>query len=154
VLLNIWGTFCVPCRVEMPSLEALHKDSATQGLKIVAVSIDDRGLEEKVRRFAHDYGLTFDILYDPSGDIETRYQTTGVPETFIIGRDGVIRRKVIGASDWTGQPHRALIAQLLAERSRREMRSPATPGFAGAAGAALTDTFHCWPRRSCRSLGG
>ena len=116
VLLNIWGTFCIPCRVEMPSLEALHRQS--KDLKIVAVSIDDRGQEASVRRFAKEYGLTFDILYDPTGDIEARYQTTGVPETFIIARDGTIRRKVIGASDWTGQTHRALITQLLSEPAR------------------------------------
>jgi peroxiredoxin len=115
VLLNIWGTFCLPCRDEMPAIEKLHQAMAPQGLKIVAVSMDDPGFENKIRAFVKEFGLTFQILYDPSGKITNDYQTTGVPETFIIARDGVIRKKVIGAADWNSATNRALIAQLLAE---------------------------------------
>jgi peroxiredoxin len=50
--------------------------------------------------------------------VENEYQTTGVPETFVIARDGIIRKKVIGASDWNSESNRALIAQLLAERGK------------------------------------
>jgi peroxiredoxin len=82
------------------------------------VSIDEPGAETKIRDFAREFGLTFQILYDPSGAMENEYQTTGVPETFVIARDGVIRKKVIGASDWNSDGNRALIAQLLAERGR------------------------------------
>jgi cytochrome c biogenesis protein CcmG, thiol:disulfide interchange protein DsbE len=115
VLLNIWGTFCLPCRDEMPAIEKLHKAMAPQGLKVVAVSMDDPGFQDKIRAFVKEFGLTFQILYDPSGKITNDYQTTGVPETFIIARDGVIRKKVIGASDWNSESNRALISQLLAE---------------------------------------
>ena len=115
VLLNIWGTFCLPCRDEMPAIEKLHEAMAPQGLKVVAVSMDDPGFQDKIRAFVKEFGLTFQILYDPSGKITNDYQTTGVPETFVIARDGVIRKKVIGASDWNSQSNRALIAQLLAE---------------------------------------
>ncbi|HEV7705570.1 MAG TPA: TlpA disulfide reductase family protein [Gemmatimonadaceae bacterium] len=115
VLLNIWGTFCLPCRDEMPAIEKLHQAMASQGLEVVAVSMDDPGFEDKIRAFVKEFGLTFQILYDPSGKITNDYQTTGVPETFIIARDGVIRKKVIGASDWNSATNRALIAQLLAE---------------------------------------
>jgi peroxiredoxin len=115
VLLNIWGTFCLPCRDEMPAIEKLHQAMAAQGLKVVAVSMDEPGFEDKIRAFEKEFGLTFQILYDPSGKITNDYQTTGVPETFIIARDGVIRKKVIGASDWNSAGNRALIAQLLAE---------------------------------------
>jgi cytochrome c biogenesis protein CcmG/thiol:disulfide interchange protein DsbE len=115
VLLNIWGTFCLPCRDEMPAIERLHQAMASQGLKVVAVSMDDPGFEDKIRAFAKEFGLTFQILYDPTGKITNDYQTTGVPETFVIARDGVIRKKVIGASDWNSASNRALIAQLLAE---------------------------------------
>lgn len=115
VLLNIWGTFCLPCRDEMPAIEKLHKAMAPQGLKVVAISMDDPGFEQKIRAFVKEFGLTFQILYDPSGKIVNDYQTTGVPETFVIARDGVIRKKVIGASDWSSESNRALIAQLLAE---------------------------------------
>jgi len=115
VLLNIWGTFCLPCRDEMPAIEKLHQALGPKGLKVVAVSMDDPGFENKIRAFVKELGLTFQILYDPSGKITNDYQTTGVPETFVIARDGVIRKKVIGASDWNSASNRALIAQLLAE---------------------------------------
>ena len=115
VLLNIWGTFCLPCRDEMPAIEKLHQAMAPQGLKVVAVSIDEPGFEKQIRDFVKEFGLTFQILYDPSGRISNDYQTTGVPETFIIARDGVIRKKVIGAADWNSSTNRALISQLLAE---------------------------------------
>ncbi|HEX6629582.1 MAG TPA: TlpA disulfide reductase family protein [Gemmatimonadaceae bacterium] len=113
VLLNVWATWCGPCREEMPSIEALHRRYGPRGLKVVAVSIDDPGAEEAIREFAHEYGLTFEILYDASGEIQRSYQTTGVPETFVIGRDGIIRRKQIGATDWSSPASRAVIAGLL-----------------------------------------
>jgi cytochrome c biogenesis protein CcmG/thiol:disulfide interchange protein DsbE len=118
VLLNIWGTFCIPCRDEMPAIEKLHRALAPQGLKVVAVSMDDPGSENKIRDFVKEFGLTFQILYDPSGKITNDYQTTGVPETFVIARDGVIRKKMIGASDWNSQTNRALITELLAESGK------------------------------------
>jgi cytochrome c biogenesis protein CcmG, thiol:disulfide interchange protein DsbE len=118
VLLNIWGTFCLPCRDEMPAIEKLHEAMAPKGLKVVAVSMDDPGSEEKIRAFVKEFGLTFQVLYDPTGKITNDYQTTGVPETFVIARDGVIRKKMIGASDWNSATNRALIAQLLAENGK------------------------------------
>jgi peroxiredoxin len=113
VVLNVWATWCGPCRVEMPSIQALHQALGPKGLKIVAVSVDDPGSEEAIREFAKEYGLTFEILHDPTGKIRAIYQTTGVPETFVIGRDGVIRRKVIAAADWNSPDNRRQLAQLL-----------------------------------------
>ena len=113
VLLNVWATWCGPCRTEMPSIEALHKALGPKGLHVVAVSIDDPGKDDDIRKFAKDFGLTFEILHDSTQAIQQAYQTTGVPETFIIAADGTIRKKVIAASDWNSQPNRALITQLL-----------------------------------------
>ena len=118
VLLNIWATWCAPCRVEMPAIQRLHEAYGPQGLKVVAVSIDDPGSEEAIVDFARGLGLTFEMLHDAPGAIQRQYQTTGVPETFIIGRDGVIRKKVIGAADWNSEGNRALVAQLLREPKR------------------------------------
>jgi peroxiredoxin len=115
VLLNVWATYCVPCRVEMPSIETLQKTYGPRGLRIVAVSIDDTASDSTIRAFARHYDLTFEILHDPAGAIIGQYQTTGVPETFVIARDGVIRKKVIGADDWGSPGNQALIAQLLRE---------------------------------------
>ena len=113
VLLNIWATWCAPCRVEMPSIQALHETYGPQGLAVVAVSIDDAEAAPKIAAFARDYRLTFEILHDASGAIKRTFQTTGVPETFVIAPDGVIRKKVVGAEDWNSAANRALIAHLL-----------------------------------------
>lgn len=118
VILNVWATWCTPCRVEMPSLEALHRDFREKGLRVVAVSVDEPGSADAIRAFAREYALTFDILHDPSKAIQRSYLTTGVPETFVIGRDGTIRRKVIGAMDWNSADSRAVLTQLLSEATR------------------------------------
>lgn len=117
VMVNIWATWCQPCIVEMPSIEALYQSYRDKGLKVVAVSIDDAGSEENIRQFVQYKGLTFDVLHDPEGDIQDIYQTTGVPETLIIARDGTIRKKMTGAVNWNSPTNRALIEQLLAERA-------------------------------------
>ncbi|MGH7646477.1 MAG: TlpA disulfide reductase family protein [Gemmatimonadaceae bacterium] len=118
VLLNIWATYCVPCRVEMPSIEDLQQKEAGRGLHIVAVSIDVPSKTQAIRDFVKHYGLTFQVLHDPDGKIAETYQTTGVPETFVIGRDGVIRKKIIGATLWNTDANRALVSQLLSEPAR------------------------------------
>lgn len=114
-IVNIWATWCSPCRAEMPSLQRLAQELGPVGLKVVAVSIDNPRMEQPIRDFAKDFGLTFDILYDAAGAIQSDYQTTGVPETFVIGKDGVIRKRVVGGSDWSADSEKALIRQLLAE---------------------------------------
>jgi cytochrome c biogenesis protein CcmG/thiol:disulfide interchange protein DsbE len=113
VLLNVWATWCEPCRVEMPSIEKLTHEFAGQGLAVVAVSVDDAGTEQHIRDFAKELGLSFEILHDPTQVTKTNYQITGFPETFIIGREGKIRKKVIGAADWSSAANRALIRELL-----------------------------------------
>jgi cytochrome c biogenesis protein CcmG/thiol:disulfide interchange protein DsbE len=117
LMINVWATWCLPCRVEMPSIEALHKAYGPKGLKIVAVSIDDPGTEAGIRAFVKQYGLTFEILHDPKGAITDLYDITGYPETFIIGRDGVIRKKLMSATDWNSPDARALVDRLLVERT-------------------------------------
>jgi peroxiredoxin len=118
VLLNVWATWCLPCRVEMPSIEALHKEYGPKGLKVVAVSIDDPGTEATIRAFVKQYGLTFDVLHDPKGAITEAYDISGYPETFILGKDGVIRKKLMQATDWNSPEARALVDRLLAERTQ------------------------------------
>ena len=113
VLLNVWATWCLPCRTEMPSIQSLHDRFGARGLKIVAVSVDNSGFADEIRKFRDEYGLTFEILHDATGNIKRDYHTTGVPETFVIGRDGVIRKKVIAAADWDSPANQALFAQLL-----------------------------------------
>jgi len=115
VLLNVWATWCQPCRVEMPSLERLSRRLGGGDFRVVAVSVDEQG-PEVVAKFARDLGLSFEILHDRSGAIQQLYQTTGVPESFVIDRDGVIIKKVIGPAEWDGPVNETLIRRLIDAR--------------------------------------
>jgi peroxiredoxin len=101
----------------MPSIEALHRDYGPKGLKILAVSIDDPGTDSTIRAFVKQYGLTFEVLHDPKGEISKAYDILGYPETLIIGKDGVIRKKLMSAVNWNSPESRALVDRLLAERT-------------------------------------
>lgn len=119
VLVNIWATWCGPCREEIPSIQALYRDFAPRGLKIVAVSVDDAAdAPRKIREFLAPYHVTYDVLLDSAGTIQKTYQSTGVPENFVIGPDGVIRKKAY-AQDWNSPENRALIGRLLDEPAAR-----------------------------------
>jgi len=111
-LVNIWATWCIPCRAEMPAMEKLYRELGPKGLRILAVSIDD-GDAKDVRSFVDELGLSFEILHDKSGDIQRVYQTTGVPESFLLDRNGVIVKKVIGEHPWGSPSNQRIIADLL-----------------------------------------
>ncbi|HET9039348.1 MAG TPA: TlpA disulfide reductase family protein [Gemmatimonadales bacterium] len=113
-LVNIWATWCVPCRVEMPAMERVYTQLAPRGFAIAAVSIDE-GPPDDVRAFGQELKLTFDLLQDRSGRIQRSYQTTGVPESFLLDRRGVIVKRIIGAHDWNSPANRALVERLLDE---------------------------------------
>lgn len=115
-LLNIWATWCLPCEEEMPSMERLNQELGPEGLRIVAVSIDQESTH-KVHRWAEEHGLTFTVLHDRSGEIEQAYQTTGVPESFVIDRHGRLLKRVIGPRDWDSPQQTALFHRLLADGS-------------------------------------
>lgn len=111
-LVNIWATWCLPCRDEMPSMQELYASYKDDGFRIAAVSIDD-GNPAVVSKFVQEYGLTFDILHDRRTAIQQAYQTTGVPESFLLDREGTIVKRVIGAVNWNSPDNRALIERLL-----------------------------------------
>ncbi len=99
VFLNIWATWCPPCREEMPSMEKLYEQLKSDDFEILAVSVDLSGAEA-VRPFMKRYGLHFPALLDTEGKVQHLYGTTGIPESFIIGRDGRIRKVIVGPMDW------------------------------------------------------
>ena len=113
-LVNIWATWCVPCKVEMPSMQKLYDSLGPRGFRIAAVSIDQDD-PKVVKEFTDQLGITFDILQDRKGEIQQAYQTTGVPESFILDQDGVIMKRVIGAYDWTAPVNVNLIRRLLGD---------------------------------------
>ena len=102
VILNLWATWCGPCRVEMPGMENLYRRYRSQGLEILAVSLD-KGSPEKVRIFADEYRLSFPVLMDSEGEVENLYHTLTIPTTFVIDKKGMIVAEVEGAKHWESE---------------------------------------------------
>lgn len=121
VLLNVWATWCPPCVREMPALQRVHEQLGGEGLRIIGVSVDaEPGLINTwgrpggdIRRFVAAHGLTFDILWDPSGNLETAYALNGLPTTFLIDRKGRVRQKVVGWREWDDPAQLAELRRLL-----------------------------------------
>jgi thiol-disulfide isomerase/thioredoxin len=122
VLLNVWATWCAPCRWEMPSMQRLRESIEDEDFVIVAVSIDasEPGQPDAFGRIGGDIegfiaenDLTFTVWHDPPGTIQRTYQTTGVPESFVIGRDGVIYKKIAGPTEWDSPEYQEMIRRLL-----------------------------------------
>ena len=111
-LVNIWATWCGPCREEMPSMQEAYAKLKPRGFAIAAVSVDEGSVDD-VKQFVREFGLTFDILQDRTGRIQQVYQTTGVPESFLVGRDGVIIKRLIGSHNWASEANLAQIDRLL-----------------------------------------
>jgi peroxiredoxin len=100
VLLNIWATWCPPCVQEMPSMEALYETVNEEDFEIIAISIDAQGAGAIIP-FMEKYQLKFLVLTDPKGTIQNLYGTTGIPVSFIIDKEGIVVKGIIGALDWT-----------------------------------------------------
>ncbi len=96
VLVNLWATWCAPCRRETPYLQSLFERYGPRGLRVVGISEDDASAGARVRDFAADAGVTYDILLDPRARAMDRYQVIGLPATFLLDGDGVIRLARIG----------------------------------------------------------
>jgi cytochrome c biogenesis protein CcmG, thiol:disulfide interchange protein DsbE len=112
LLINFWATWCQPCREEMPSLERLYRADSARGLRIVAVSIDDRGADSLISTFISSSGLTFDVLHDAGAAVQARYQVRGIPQTLLVAADG----RIVGTQyvrDWASPASRALVDSLL-----------------------------------------
>ena len=124
VLLNVWATWCGPCREEMPSMQLLYDRFSREDFEIAAISVDalpDRTDDQgnpggDPLAFARELGLTFPVLLDPAGEIQRIYGATKVPESFLIGRDGVIYKKVAGSTDWNSPTNVELVRRLVEGR--------------------------------------
>jgi peroxiredoxin len=113
VFLNIWATWCEPCREEMPSMETLYNEfHKRKDFVILAVSQDSRG-KAAVEPYVEKNGYHFEVLLDPDNKISELYNISGVPETFIIDRKGRIVAHHMGAFDWSRSDVREALEQLL-----------------------------------------
>lgn len=128
VFLNLWTTWCPPCRMEMSAMESLHRRFKDQGLVVLAVNQDDERTVSEVPGFVRERQLTFPVLLDPAGTLSTRYGVTGYPETFLIDPEGKVIRHYIGPDEWDGKEAIAYFADLLA---RTVAPNAAAAGAAG-----------------------
>jgi cytochrome c biogenesis protein CcmG, thiol:disulfide interchange protein DsbE len=96
VLLNVWATWCIPCRREVPELQALHQEFEPRGLKVLGVSVDGGEAGSDVAAFVKDFGMTYTVLRDPSERVMTVFRIQGVPASYLIDRGGVVRWRTIG----------------------------------------------------------
>jgi len=124
VFLNFWATWCKPCREEMPSMEVLYKNFERDGLVVLAVSIDRVTTKKDIPPFVKSMSLTFHVLVDSWGQTDKRYKLMGVPETYIIDQQGVLREKVIGPKDWTVLDNLNTITGLLKTGARSAQGAP------------------------------
>lgn len=96
VLLNVWATWCHPCRDEIPELRALHKRYEGRGLQLVGVSVDADGNDEGIKAFMKEFEMTYPIWRDPGENVSTQFLVIGVPATFLIDKQGVLRWRKTG----------------------------------------------------------
>jgi peroxiredoxin len=129
VFLNFWATWCKPCREEMPSMEVLYKNFEKDGLVILAVSIDRVTTKKEIPPFVKGLNLTFPVLVDSWGQTDKRYKLMGVPETYIIDREGTLREKVIGPRDWTRLDNLQILTQLIKQGSKSAQSGPAATDY-------------------------
>jgi len=112
VFLNIWATWCAPCREEMPSIESLYNNfKGNKDFVVLAVSQDTDG--SLVPPFVKQNQLKFMVLLDPRNEVGERYDVSGIPETFIIGRDGRIVAHHVGPYDWANADIREALQELI-----------------------------------------
>lgn len=114
VLLNIFATWCPPCREEMPSIESLYRAYQSKGFVVLGVSTDTNG-EDVLPSFIKEYTLTFPIVFDTGKQVSQQYRVRGIPATFLLDQHGRIAGVVSGGVDWNSGEAHALIEQLLQE---------------------------------------
>lgn len=96
VIVNLWASWCGPCRAEMPALQRVHEAYQDAGLVILAVNATHQDTQTAALAFAREHGLTFPILLDVDGHASDAYQLSALPSTYFIGPDGIITEVVIG----------------------------------------------------------
>lgn len=114
VFLNLWTTWCPPCRMEMPAMQRLFNRLPPRDFAMLAVSQDENGAAA-VAPFVRELGLTFPVLIDAEARVSGRYGVTGYPETFVIDRQGQVVRHIVGPAEWTSAAEIAYFEGLIAQ---------------------------------------
>jgi len=120
ILLNFWATWCPPCRKEIPSMVKLHKKLSSQGLRIVAVSVD-KNLDD-LENFVSEHQMPFMVLHDADSIAARQYGVFRFPETFLIDRQGRVRHRLVGEVEWMSEPMIQVLTQMLEEPEQNRDR--------------------------------
>ncbi len=103
VIVNMWATWCPPCRAEMPDMQKFYEKYKDEGVEILAVNLTQAEKnKEDVARFLKDYGITFTVVLDEMGEVSEKYQAQAIPTSYLIDSKGIIREKITGpmSYDW------------------------------------------------------
>ncbi len=111
VLVHFWATWCPPCVEELPTLERFSRQVLGSDIEVLAISVDESG--ESLKDFLNKNKVHFPVLRDPDRAAAGSYGTLKFPETYVVGRDGVVRYKVIGPMDWSLRSNVELVRALL-----------------------------------------
>jgi cytochrome c biogenesis protein CcmG, thiol:disulfide interchange protein DsbE len=96
VVLNLWASWCLPCRAEMPSIEKAYQRYKDAGLIVIGLNMTSQDSELDAKAFVQELGLTFPIVLDRDGSVQSRYRLLGLPSTYFIDQSGIIRSVVVG----------------------------------------------------------
>jgi peroxiredoxin len=96
VMINLWASWCGPCRIEMPAIEKVYRAYEDQGFLVLGVNSTFQDSESDAAAFVRELGLTFPILLDRAGAVSRRYQLRALPSTYFVDRKGIIRSAVFG----------------------------------------------------------
>jgi peroxiredoxin len=113
VVLNFWATWCQPCTLEMPTLEALWRRYQDRGLVVLGVSVDRSAPRGLIDPYVKNLRLTFPIMLDPDMATATAWRVSALPATFVIRPGGEVAGIAIGAREWHGEPMQALVERML-----------------------------------------
>jgi cytochrome c-type biogenesis protein len=115
VLLNGWATWCIPCQREVPALEKLYLARRAEGLEIIGVSVDVSGSDNRVQEFMKAYGMTYPVWRDPADVFSALFRAYGLPATYLIGRDGILRWHQVGEINPETPSFKTALSAALAE---------------------------------------
>ena len=96
VIVNIWASWCPPCRAEMPALQRVYDDYQDRGVEILAVNAAHQDSEKDAIAFVEEIGLSFPILFDRTGGTSRKYQLRAMPSTYIVDHEGMIQKVILG----------------------------------------------------------
>jgi cytochrome c biogenesis protein CcmG/thiol:disulfide interchange protein DsbE len=146
VIVNLWASWCGPCRAEMPAIQRLYDAQREEGLTVLAVHGTFQDSEASARAFTEELGLSFPIVLDRDGEVSHRYQLRALPSTFIVDRKGIIRDVIFGGPLSEARSNRRLTLCL--------RRRPDVPGAAAGFDRAASRAADPAARRVSRCVAG